>query len=84
MKQDNYAEIKLEDLYDRELTGKQITFFMKKNNVTVRQLAEQLGISPTTLIRIRTGKQNISLTLILKLSQILEIPPNEFLIMNKH
>jgi len=53
-----------------------ISFLLKKNNVSQRQLAESQGMSAGNLSQILAGKQNMSLDFILNLKK--EFPTLDF------
>lgn len=62
-----------------------VRFFRKKRQLTQEQLAEYCDLSTSYIKQIESGKEfkNVSLTVILKLSNVLNVPVNKlFVIQN--
>ena len=57
-----------------QILGKNIQKFRKEKNLSQNELAEQLGISREHLAKIETAKRCISLKLLFRLSEVLEVP----------
>ena len=53
--------------------GKNISNFRKGKNLSQNELAEKLGISREHLAKIETAKRGISLKLLFRMTEILEI-----------
>lgn len=64
------------------IIGNNIRRLRKKKYYSQKKLAELLEISPNHLYRIETAKSQISLSLLLKLTDILETEINELLMEN--
>ena len=48
-----------------------IFFFLKKENMTQKELAEKMGVSPTYVGKLLKGKENLTLETIVKIQQAL-------------
>jgi addiction module HigA family antidote len=55
--------------------------YLEPNDITGRELASSLGVSPSTLNRILTGKSGISPEMALRLSKCLGRSPESWLVM---
>lgn len=58
---------------DYYLIGQNIRKFRKAKGLSQESLAEQIGISTTHMSHIETGSTKLSLPVLIKLSQILEV-----------
>lgn len=58
--------------------GKNITRIRKRNKYSQNLLAEKLDISREHLAKIETAKRRISLKLLFKLAEVLNVPEKEF------
>lgn len=61
-----------------KLLGKNFQKYRKQKGLSQNQLAELLEISREHLAKIETGKRGISLNLLFKFSEILEIKEKDF------
>lgn len=61
------------------LIGSKFRYYRKKKKYTQEKLAELLDITPNHLHKIENGKVHMSLPLLLKAKEILEITANELL-----
>lgn len=59
--------------------GERIRRFRKARGLTQNELAEQLGISTIHLSHIETGTSKLSLSVFVKISEVLEIQADELL-----
>ena len=50
-----------------------------RKNLTQKQLANLVGVSPSTINRIETGKQVLRVDMLNKLANVLEVSVNELL-----
>ena len=62
----------------KEMIGSRIREIRNKKGITQDQLAERVGISSKYLSSIERGKENPTLSTILKLAQSLDVMPAEF------
>lgn len=51
----------------------------RDRRLSLQQIADNAGISAATLSRIETGKQSLDVALFLRLAEILDTPPSNFL-----
>ena len=58
---------------NNKLIGEQILKFRLKKNLFQKDLAQQVGISPNSLSRIERGDTQISINLLLKIANVLNI-----------
>ena len=58
--------------------GRNVARFRKAKKLTQNQLADILDISREHLAKIETAKRGVSINLLFKLSEVLEVPEKEF------
>lgn len=61
-----------------KLFGKNIAKYRKERNLTQNKLAEMLDVSREHLAKIETAKRGISINLLFKLSEILDVAEKHF------
>jgi transcriptional regulator with XRE-family HTH domain len=66
---------KLNEFY--KILGENIKKYRKKNSLTLEQLGLSIGVDKSAMHRIENGKP-ITITTLLKISTILEVPANHF------
>jgi len=57
--------------------GRNIFKLRKLKSLTQEQLAEKAGFTRNYLARVETGRKNISLQLLFKIAEILDVPEKE-------
>ena len=50
-----------------------LRYYRQRNNLTTRQLAEQIGVVPATIVMYENGKHPIPYDVAIKLADVLEI-----------
>lgn len=60
------------------IIGKKIRFFRKKNNIGLKNLSSDLGLSIQQLQKYETGQNKISASLLFEISRILEVSIDQF------
>ena len=68
---------------DYVLLGEQIKFWRQQRNLTQKQLAEKVGVTPGFISLIEIGKRRVSLESLLSICTELEITLNELLVGNQ-
>ena len=53
--------------------GKQIKYLRKENHLTQAELAKKVGVHPTYIGKIESGKNNISTIMLFKISKVLKV-----------
>lgn len=73
----------IEFIFYKYMKGVDRMFSLKlariRKKLTQKELAELIGVSPSTINRIETGKQILKIDMLNKLADVLEIPVNELL-----
>lgn len=62
-----------------ERIGKQVNKYRKSRNLTQEQLAEKLKVSVNFITLLENGKSGVKLETLIKLSNILNVTPNDLL-----
>lgn len=68
---------------DYVLLGEQIKFWRQQRNLTQKQLAEKVGVTPGFISLIEIGKRRVSLESLLSICTEVEITLNELLVGNQ-
>lgn len=63
--------------------GKKIRFYRKKRNLTLAKLAKKIDISPQQLQKYESGKNSISVIMLKKIANALDVPITQFIIDKK-
>lgn len=71
----------MKETFDKDLIriGEQIKKLRKRKDYSQERLAELTGVSVMTISRIETGSTAMSVQILMKLSEVLEVPVEEIL-----
>ena len=68
-----YLTIPFEEKPKTSMPSDNLRYYRRRNNLTTRQLAEQIGVVPATIVMYENGKHPIPYDVAIKLADVLEI-----------